>query len=89
MKINKNTASAHTCNEQYEKQYCVVQELHVFHNHLQLNYKSFSLNVTPSRQYFHYLLQLIYQLTFSQTYKFHNLNIRQHHMIYHIHIPSC
>ena len=46
-----------------------VQELHIFQNHLELNYKSFYLSATlldviSSDQYFHYILQLIYQLTF-------------------------
>ena len=62
-----------------------ARELHIFHNDLELNYKSFYLNVILSHQYFHCILQLIYQLTFFFTYNFHNLNILQHHMIYHIH----
>ena len=33
---------------------------------------------------FHYILQLIYQLTFWYIWNFHNLSILQHHMIYHI-----
>ena len=66
----------------------IAQELHFFYNHLELNYKS-PLNVIFSHQYFHYILQLIYQLTFFCTYSFYNLNILQHRMIYHIYIHSC
>ena len=70
-----------------------VIELHIFYNHLELNYKSFYLSATPfgvipSHQYFHHILQLIYQLTFFYTYSFYNINILQHHMIDHIHILS-
>ena len=49
-----------------------VQELHFFYNHLELNYKSFYLDVFFSHQYFHYILQLIYQLTFFYSYSFYN-----------------
>ena len=65
------------------------QEMHIFYNHLELNYKSFYLDVTSSHQYFHYVFQLIYQLTFFYTYSFYNLNIPQHHIIYHIYIHNC
>ena len=70
---------------------CPVQELHFFHNHVELNYKPFYLratlfNVIFSHQYFQYILQLIYQLNFFHAYNFNNLNILQRHMIYHIHI---
>ena len=40
-----------------------TQELHSFHNHLELNYNSFHLDVTPFYQCFHHILQLIYELT--------------------------
>ena len=50
-----------------------AQELHIFHNHLEVNYKSFQLNVIFSHQYLQYILQLIYQLT---------INILHHHMIF-------
>ena len=61
----------------------IVQELHIFHNHLQFYYKSFHFH-----QYFHYTLQLVYQLVFSYIYDFHNVNILQHNMIYYIHIHN-
>ena len=48
--------------------------------HLQFHYKSFHLH-----QYFHCILQLIYQLHFFYIYNFYSVNILQHHMIYHIH----
>ena len=47
--------------------------------------KSAIINCFPFHQCLHYILQLIYQLTFFYIYKFYNLNILQHHMIYHIH----
>ena len=47
----------------------------LLYNHLELYYKSFYF-----RQYFHYILQLIYQLAFLYIYNFHNLNILQHHI---------
>ena len=70
-----------------------VIELHIFYNHLELNYKSFYLSATPldvipSHQYFHHILRLIYQPSIFYTYSFYNINILQHHMIYHIHILS-
>ena len=36
-------------------------------------------------KYFHYILQLTYQLFFFYTYNFYNLNILQYHMIYYTH----
>ena len=36
-------------------------------------------------KYFHYILQLIYQLLFFYSYNFYNLNVLQYHMIYPIH----
>ena len=66
-----------------------MQELHFFHNHLELNYKLFYFEVIPSHQSFHYILQLIYQLSVFCTYSFYILNILQHHMNYHIHIHIC
>ena len=36
-------------------------------------------------QQFQYIHQLIYLLTFSCIYNFHNLSAHQHHMTYHIH----
>ena len=66
----------------------IVQEPHIFYNHLELNYKSL-LDARFSRQYFHFTLQLICQLTFFNIYSFYILNIRQHHMIYPIHIHNC
>ena len=53
----------------------IVQELHIFYNHSKYRYRSFR-----SHQYFHNILQLIYQLIFLYTYNFHNLNILLHHM---------
>ena len=58
-----------------------VQELHTFYDHLKLHYQSFHFH-----QYFHYILQPVYQLVSFYIYNFQNLNILQHHMIYHIHI---
>ena len=68
-----------------------VQELHIFHNHLEMNYELFYLSTTPldvtlPYQYFHYILQLIYQRNFFFTYSFYNLNALVHYMIYHIDI---
>ena len=68
-----------------------------FHNHLDfklrfinhLDYKSIYFDVIPSHQYFQDILQIIYQLTFFYTYSFYNLNILQHHVIYHIYINNC
>ena len=62
-----------------------MQELHTFYKHsvelhLKFHYKAFHFH-----QYFYYILQLIYQLSFFYTYNFYNLNILQHHIIYHIH----
>ena len=67
---------------------CIHKNYIYFHNYLELNYKSFYFDVIPSHQYFHYILQLIYQLIFFYTYSFYNLNILQHHMIYCIHIHN-
>ena len=39
-------------------------------------------------QYFHFILQLIYQLLFFYTSNFYNLNNLPYHMIYHIHTRS-
>ena len=39
-------------------------------------------------QYFQYILQLIYLLTFFYADNFHSRNILQHHMIYRIHIHN-
>ena len=50
-----------------------------------------SNKATPANllhQYFHRIHQLNYLPTFSSIYNFHNLNIQQHHMIYHIHTHS-
>ena len=47
------------------------------HNYLQSFY---------FHQYFHYILQLIYQLFSFDTYNFYNLSILLHHMIYHVYI---
>ena len=66
----------------------IVQELYTFYNHSEMNYKS-PLDAIFSHQYFHHILQLIYQLTFFCSSSFYNLNIFQHHMIYHIHIHNC
>ena len=95
-KKNKNTANSYTCYEIYNKKYylhCVgttfTRTIHFFCNHLELNYKSSYLEVVLSYQYFHYILRLIYQLTFSTLAVFYNLNILQHHMIYQIHIHNC
>ena len=55
-------------------------ELHSMKLHPKSHYKAFYFH-----QYFHYILQLIYQLTFFYTYNFDNLNILQHHTIYHTH----
>ena len=74
---------------------CILYKNYIFfHNHLEFKYKSFYLSATlldviPSYQYFQHIIQLIYQLTFFYTYSFYNLNILQHHMIYHIHIHNC
>ena len=51
---------------------CIVQELHTLYDHLKLYYKPVRFH-----QYFHYILQLIYQLIFN-TCNFHNLNILQY-----------
>ena len=45
-----------------------------------VSYKAFHFH-----QYFHCILQLIYQLFFFYTYNFYNLNILEYDMIYHIH----
>ena len=83
--LMKNIAkkNMHTAQELHS------QELHIFYNHLELNYKSFYFNVILLHQYFHYILQLTYQLTIFYTYTFYNLNILQHHMIDLIHIHNC
>ena len=44
----------------------------------------FTFTLFLLHQYFQYALQLIYQLFFFCTYIFHNLDITQHNMIYHI-----
>ena len=67
----------------------IVQELHIFSCSFKVNYKSFYSDLIPSHQYFHYVLQLIHQLTFFYTYHFSNLNILHHHMIFHIHLYNC
>ena len=59
----------------------IVHELDIFHNYLEWNYKSFylsatALDVIPSHRYFHYILQLVYQLNFFYTYSFYNLNLQ-------------
>ena len=61
-------------------------EFYLIKLHLKSHYKAFHFH-----QYFHYFLQLIYQLTFFYTHIFFNLNILQHHIIYHtshLHLPS-
>ena len=59
---NKNTANAYTYCEKYNKvQYIACKNYIFFHKHLELNYKSFHLNVIFSHYYFQYILQLIYQ----------------------------
>ena len=73
----------------------IVQELYTFYKHsmelhltelyLMKLHPSFHYKAFHSHQYFYYILQLIYQLSFFYTYNFYNLNILQHHMIYHIH----
>ena len=74
---------------------CILYKNYIFfHNHLELTYKSFylrvtSLNIIPFHHYFHYILQLIYLLTFFYTYSLYNLIILQNHMIYHILIHNC
>ena len=78
-----------TKNTMYNVEELHLQELYIFHNHLELNYKSFYIDVIPSHQYLQYILQLIYQLTFFYTFNFYSLNILQHHMIYQIHIHNC
>ena len=55
----------------------ITQELHTFLH-------SFYLKVN-----FFHILQLIYHLTYFYIGSFYNLNILQHHMIYHIHIQNC
>ena len=68
----------------------IVQELHTFHKH---SMELYSMKLRPKfhhkefhfHQYFHYILQLIYQLTFFYNYSLCNLNILQHHIIYHFH----
>ena len=34
------------------------QEMHIFYNHLELNYKSFYLDVISSHQYFNYIFSI-------------------------------
>ena len=77
----KNT----TKSTMYIVQELCSQELHIFFNHLELNYKSFYFDVIPSHQYFYYFLELNIFYGFS----FYNLNILQYHMIYRIHIHNC
>ena len=48
----------------------IIQELHTFFIHLKYYCKSCYLNAIPSDQYFHYILQIIYRLTFFCTYSF-------------------
>ena len=48
--------------------------------YLKFHYKAFHFH-----QYFHCSRQLIYQLSFFYNYNFHNLDILQYRMIYHIH----
>ena len=70
MKINKNTPNAYTYYKKYNKNTMYImqelrsQELRIFHNYLELSCKSFYLDVIFSHCYYHYILQLIYQLTF-------------------------
>ena len=68
--------------------YTILCNCIFFHNHLDLNYKSFNFDLIPSHQYFSDILQLIYQVRFFYTYSFYNLNILQNHMVYHIHIHN-
>ena len=58
-------------------------EWHSMKLHLKSHYKAFNVH-----QYFRYILQLIYQLIFFYTYNFYNVNILQHHIIYHTHTHS-
>ena len=66
----------------------IVQELYTFYIHLKYLYKPFHFNVILSHQYFFYIFQIIYRLTFCCTYNFHNLYTLLCHMIYHIHMNS-
>ena len=79
MKINECTTKYQSLSKkQWQVILCVLYKDYIhFHNH----YKFFHFY-----QYFHYILQRIYQLVSFYTYNFNNLNILQHHMIYHIHI---
>ena len=90
MKINKSTANVHIHYEKRNKQHYVyyTRATFFFHNHLDLNYKSFYFDVIFSHQYFCAILQLICQLNFFYIYSLYNLNIIQHHMIYHIQIQN-
>ena len=45
-----------TKNTMYNVEELHLQELYIFHNHLELNYKSFYIDVIPSHQYFQYIL---------------------------------
>ena len=45
------------------------------------------VSVVFNASHLHYILQLVYQSVFFYIYSFINLNIPQHHTIYHIHIP--
>ena len=81
MPVMKNT----TNNTMY-----IVQELHTFYNHsmglhLKELHSKFHYEAFYFCQYFHCILQLIYQLICFYIYNFYNLTILQHHLIYQIH----
>ena len=79
MKISKNTASAYTYYEKYNKHFHDYTLPWLFKATLIILFPSlFSLNSSTN-------WPLNYQLTSFYKYNFYNLNILQHHMIYHIH----
>ena len=87
LKINKNTTNAYTYHEKYNEQYYIYCKwtTYFFHNHLELNYKSF-IRCNNFSSMFSLHSSTIYQLTFFYTYKFYSLNILQRHIIYSIYI---
>ena len=57
----------------------------LFYKHSMELYSKYRYKTFHFHQYFHYILQPIYQLPFFYNYKFYNLDILIYHMIYQIH----
>ena len=81
--VMKNTANNIMYTAQKLHTYKHSMELYLMKLHLKSHYKAFYF-----RQYFHYLLQVIYQIICFCTCNLYNINILQHHIVYHIHIHN-